>query len=95
MSDRHGTGALTWKNSPPPGVWMAFDPDGPRCVPFVSELDALRYAVGSSLRVKYAAYGVEDWRVRTDPAPVTQETTYRSSSRPPTMSVGDIARDFR
>ena len=43
----------------PPGVWMCFHWDRSSCVPFATEIEALRYACEKKTEVKYVEYGHE------------------------------------
>ena len=48
----------------PAGVWMAYYSDGSGWVPFATEIEALRHALGMHMDVKFAAYGDDAWRER-------------------------------
>lgn len=43
----------------PPGVWMCFHWGRSSCVPFATEIEALRYACENKTEVKYVEYGHE------------------------------------
>lgn len=45
----------------PAGVWMAYYPGEVSCVPFATEVEALRHAVAYSMHVRYAEFGDAEW----------------------------------
>jgi hypothetical protein len=48
--------------APPEGVWLAYNQSGSAVVPFATEIEALRYALGLTYAVKFAEFGDDDWR---------------------------------
>lgn len=42
---------------PAEGVWMAFYGDGSSAVPFATEIEALRHALGYSMQVEFTKFG--------------------------------------
>ena len=43
----------------PGGVWVAFSPDRKAIYSFLTEIGALRFAVGKGLEVSFAEFGTE------------------------------------
>lgn len=63
----HRDGLTEWSLVSPSaaeGVWLAYYSDGSGCVPFATEIEALRHALPYSMAVKFVRYGDEDWRTR-------------------------------
>jgi hypothetical protein len=48
------------------GVWVAYYSDGSDFVVFAEEIEALRYALGYQMNVKFVRYGDPDWMNRKD-----------------------------
>jgi hypothetical protein len=57
--------------NPVDGIWVAYYyNEGTGFVPFKTEVQALRFAVGRpGMKVKLAAFGDEDWQTRPDSEP--------------------------